>query len=67
MGGTGRRLHPDFGDSGEAMPYGIPYTVVSSSHQKVSVDFEYADESDAGRTRSGPTRRSREVPTGTRS
>jgi hypothetical protein len=48
MGGTGRHLHPDFGESGEAMPYGIPYTVVSSSHQKVSVDFQYADESDPG-------------------
>jgi hypothetical protein len=54
MGGTGRHLHPDFGDSGEAMPYGIPYTVVSSSHQKVSVDFEYADESDAGPYPFGP-------------
>lgn len=48
MGGTSRRLHPDFGPSGEAMPYGIPYIVVPSSHEKVSVDFEYADESDAG-------------------
>ena len=48
MGGTSRRLHPDFGPSGEAMPYGIPYVVVPSSHQKVTVDFEYADESDAG-------------------
>jgi cell division septation protein DedD len=48
MGGPSKRLHPDFGDSGDAMPYGIPYTVVSSSHQKVSVDFQYADESDPG-------------------
>ena len=48
MGGSSRRLHPDFGPSGESMPYGIPYIVVPSSHQKVSIDFEYADESDAG-------------------
>jgi hypothetical protein len=48
MGSASRRLHPDFGPSGEAMPYGIPYTVVGSSHAKVSVDFQYADESDAG-------------------
>ncbi len=41
-------LHPDFGDSGEPMPYGIPYTVVGASHADVSVDFSYADESDAG-------------------
>jgi cell division septation protein DedD len=48
MGGTAKRLHPDFGDSGDAMPYGIPYTLVSSSQQKVSIDFQYADESDPG-------------------
>ena len=54
MGGTGRRLHPDFGPSGEEMPYGIPYTTVASSHAKVSVDFTYADESDAGPYPLGP-------------
>jgi hypothetical protein len=48
MGSASRRLHPDFGPSGEAMPYGIPYTIVSSSHAKVTMDFQYADESDAG-------------------
>ncbi|WP_165644681.1 hypothetical protein [Oharaeibacter diazotrophicus] len=43
-----RRLHPDFGPSyGEQpVPYGIPITVVASSHPKVSVTFDYADESD---------------------
>lgn len=41
-------LHPDLGDSGEPMPYGIPYTVVGASHPDVSVDFSYADESDEG-------------------
>lgn len=41
-------LHPDFGDSGEPMPYGIPYTVVGTSHPDVSVDFDYSDESDDG-------------------
>jgi len=48
MGGSSRHLHPDFGPSGGSMPYGIPYIVVPSSHQKVSIDFQYADESDAG-------------------
>ncbi|HET6793645.1 MAG TPA: hypothetical protein VFH45_04340 [Acidimicrobiales bacterium] len=43
------RLHPDFGPSGDSSaPYGIPYTVVDSSHQKVSIRFQYADESDPG-------------------
>jgi hypothetical protein len=46
---SSRTLHPDFGSSGDpAVPYGIPYSVVSSTHAKVSVAFEYADESDQG-------------------
>jgi hypothetical protein len=48
MGGPERRLHPDFGPSGAAMPYGIPYTVVNSRHPQVHVQFDYEDESDAG-------------------
>jgi hypothetical protein len=54
MGGPTRRLHPDFGDSGGAMPYGIPYAVVDSSHARVHVDFDYADESDPGPYPYGP-------------
>ena len=44
----GRRLHPDFGPSygAQPAPYGIPITVVSGSHVKVPVQFEYASESD---------------------
>ena len=38
---TGRLLHPDFGG-----PYGIPVTVVRSTHAKVAPRFTYADESD---------------------
>jgi hypothetical protein len=42
-----RRLHPDFGPSGDpSTPYGIPFHVVPSSHAKVDVAFDYADESD---------------------
>ncbi|HVL89285.1 MAG TPA: hypothetical protein VM841_03510, partial [Actinomycetota bacterium] len=48
MGGSGRRLHPDFGPSGLSQPYGIPYNVVAGSHAKVSVNFSYPDESDPG-------------------
>jgi hypothetical protein len=43
--GLKRGLHPDFGSySG----YGIPYMVVSGHQPKVSVHFDYADESDKG-------------------
>lgn len=44
----GSRLHPDFGPSfgAQPVPYGIPITVVSKSHAKVRVRFDYADESD---------------------
>jgi hypothetical protein len=44
---SSKRLHPDFGPSGDpSTPYGIPYQVVSSSHAKANVTFDYADESD---------------------
>lgn len=46
-------LHPDFGPSG-GQPYGIPYDVVDSSHDKVAVDFTYEDESDPGPYPFGP-------------
>ncbi|HZQ87604.1 MAG TPA: hypothetical protein VFA83_22350, partial [Acidimicrobiales bacterium] len=48
MNAASTRLHPDFGPSGQAMPYGIPYNVVAGSHSKVAVQFDYADESDGG-------------------
>ncbi|MDQ1489219.1 MAG: hypothetical protein QOJ23_1733, partial [Actinomycetota bacterium] len=56
MGGPDRRLHPDFGpnDSG-GQPYGIPYSVVAGTAQKVDVAFDYADESDKGPYPFGPT------------
>lgn len=44
---TGRNLHPDFGPSyGDGPNYGIPITVVDSTHPKVAVRFDYASESD---------------------
>ncbi len=43
--GAGEDLHPDFG---EYLGYGIPYNVVGSSTPRVSVSFDYDDESDAG-------------------
>jgi hypothetical protein len=54
MGGPSRRLHPDFGDSGGAQPYGIPYAVVDSSKPRVSATFDYARESDPGPYPFGP-------------
>ena len=43
-----RKLHPDFGPSygAQPVPYGIPVTVVTSSHPKVTVSFTYSSESD---------------------
>jgi hypothetical protein len=41
-------LHPDFGALWNGGPFGIPYVVVSGGTPKVSVSFQYADESDAG-------------------
>jgi hypothetical protein len=49
MNASTTRLHPDFGG-----PYGIPYTVTDSNHGKVSVSFDYADESDPGPYPLGP-------------
>jgi hypothetical protein len=42
------KLHPDFGPSygAQPVPYGIPITVVASTHAKVPVQFQYAKESD---------------------
>jgi hypothetical protein len=43
---TSRKLHPDFGPSyGDGPNYGIPITVVSKTHRKVPVKFDYASES----------------------
>jgi hypothetical protein len=44
MKASATKLHPDFGGSS----YGIPYTLTDGSHAKVSIDFDYADESDPG-------------------
>ena len=54
IGGPGVRLHPDFGPSDTSQPYGIPYTTVAGSYQKVNVSFDYADESDPGPYPFGP-------------
>ncbi len=43
-------LHPDFGPPS----YGIPYDVVNGAHPDVSIDFDYADESDPGPYPFGP-------------
>ncbi len=51
-------LHPDFGPSyGDGPNYGIPITVVDSTHATVPVRFDYADESDRVRYPLGPDTR----------
>jgi hypothetical protein len=55
---TGVDLHPDFGPSyGDGPDYGIPITVVKSSHRTVKVSFYYPDESDKVRYPLGPDTR----------
>jgi hypothetical protein len=41
-------LHPDFGTVWNGAPNGIPYVVVPPDQAKVSIQFQYADESDPG-------------------
>ncbi|HEV3474058.1 MAG TPA: hypothetical protein VG602_01665, partial [Actinomycetota bacterium] len=49
MGGPNQLLHPDFGPSDDpAEPYGIPFNVEGPAHAKVSVSFQYTEESDPG-------------------
>jgi hypothetical protein len=43
-----RNLHQDFGTVWDGAPNGIPYLVVGSAQTKVSVTFDYSDESDKG-------------------
>jgi uncharacterized protein (TIGR03437 family) len=47
--GPSTGLHPDFGSgTWDGAPIGIPYALVTGSQPKVSVTFDYADESDPG-------------------
>src|SRR5665213_764518 len=55
MGASTRKLHPDFGPSGDPKnPYGIPVTIVPAGQTPVPVKFTYADESDKGPYPLGP-------------
>jgi hypothetical protein len=46
--GLDTKLHPDFGTVWNAAPSGIPYNLVPGNQAKVTVTFEYPDESDPG-------------------
>jgi hypothetical protein len=47
--GAGATMHPDFGSGmWEGAPIGIPVTTVPAGQAKVTVGFEYDDESDRG-------------------
>jgi hypothetical protein len=47
-------LHPDFGPDPGGYPYGLPVTIVTSSHPLVSISFQYAGQSDKGPYPFGP-------------
>ena len=64
--GLEETVHPDFGSGRyEGRPIGIPYQVVARDAKRARVRFEYADESDRGRTRSRAARGSRAAATAT--
>jgi hypothetical protein len=46
--GLTKPLHPDFGTTYNGAPDGIPYILVPGSQPKVSIKFQYSDESDPG-------------------
>jgi len=46
--GADKGLHEDFGTVWQGAPSGIPYCIVPSDQPKVSVTFDYPDESDPG-------------------
>lgn len=46
--GLTKSLHPDFGANYNGGPFGIPYIVVPDVQARVTLPFDYADESDAG-------------------
>jgi hypothetical protein len=46
MSSGSTELHPDYGPSGTATPYGIPWQVTAAHPKFVKVGFQYADESD---------------------
>jgi hypothetical protein len=48
--GAGEHMHADFGSGRyQGAPIGIPYVTVPRGQRRVSVSFDYADESDRGR------------------
>src|SRR6266576_459788 len=46
--GAAKTMHADFGTVYNGAPNGIPFIVVPGSQPRVSVSFDYADESDPG-------------------
>jgi hypothetical protein len=57
MDSASTNLHPDFGPNGGGYPFGIPYTIVSSSHPLVHIAFGDRPESDKGPYPFGPDTR----------
>lgn len=46
--GLSTRVHPDFGTVWENAPIGIPYSLVGVNTPKQAIEFDFADESEAG-------------------
>jgi hypothetical protein len=57
MDSASTNLHPDFGPNGGGYPFGIPYTIVNSSHPLVHIAFSDRPESDKGPYPFGPDTR----------
>lgn len=55
MDSAGTYLHPDFGPNEGGYPYGIPFTVVTSTTPTVHIKFQYASESYRGLYPFGPS------------
>jgi hypothetical protein len=57
MDSASTNLHPDFGPNQGGYPFGIPYTIVSSSHPLVRIAFSDRPERDKGPYPFGPDTR----------
>ncbi|HUA27279.1 MAG TPA: hypothetical protein VMC03_00205 [Streptosporangiaceae bacterium] len=54
MDSSSTDLHPDFGPDPGGYPFGIPFTVVNGAQPLVTINFQFADESDPGPYPFGP-------------
>jgi hypothetical protein len=48
MDASSTDLHPDYGPSGDKVPYGIPWNIVTKSTPLTRIKFQYGSQSDKG-------------------